>query len=99
MNEIQWEQIVVLQGKAGQAVLLGKYDQQQWFFKKEQDPHLPIKNPVIVHHFHDALLLLGQSWSFLTPLYVHPQFKAQLWKEVKQTRSLTQLTSWRMACM
>ena len=99
MNDAQWERILVLQGTAGQAILLGKYEQQCWQFKKEQDPLLKAEHPVVVKSFHDALLLLGQSWSFLSPVYVHPHFKSELWKEVKQTRSLTQLTSWRKACI
>lgn len=99
MNEQQWERLIVLEGTAGHVTLLGKQHEQKWFFKKEQDPLLKIENPEIIENFHDALLLLGQSWSFLTPIYVHPQFKAELWKEVKQSRSLTQLTSWRMACI
>jgi len=99
MNESHWERILVLEGTAGQAVLLGSYNSEKWAFKKEQDPLLFAENPVIVHNFHDALHLLGQPWSFLTPLYVHPNFKSELWKEVKKTRSLTQLTSWRMACI
>jgi len=98
MNKIQWQRILVLEGTAGQVILLGSYNHNQWNFKKEQDPLLA-ENPVIVNQFNQALQLLGQSWSFLTPLYVHPDFKAELWKEVKKARSLTQLTSWRKACI
>ena len=97
-----WERIVVLKGAAGYVTLLGQQDVEgRWQFKKEIDPLLADLSSTITvtDSFKDGLALLGPSWKYLSPAYIHPDFKAVLWTYIKAEKGLYSLPAWRKACM
>jgi len=53
----------------------------------------------VVHSFPDALALLGQSWKYLTPEYIHPEFKQQCWLHLSKQSGLFDKINWRKACL
>ncbi len=96
----QWQTIVILKGIAGKLTLFGQANRDgQWTFYHQSDAQTVEVASTTVHSFDEALSLLGQSWKYLQPEYIHPQFKKALWDNLNAEKGLFNRTNWRRACM
>jgi len=96
----QWQTILILKGIAGKLTLFGQTDPNgHWIFYHQNDAQLKEATSEHVHSFIEALSLLGQSWKYLQPEYIHPQFKKALWDNIHAEKGLFNRTTWRRACL
>lgn len=95
----KWQPILRVKGAAGTILLLGhKVRDDQWAFCRASDNGLPLQQNM-VHSFSEALSLLGPSWKYLTPEYIHPQFKGQCWSLLAKQSGMFDRINWRKACL
>jgi hypothetical protein len=103
-----WEDIIVLSGEGGRITLVGsKISNGTWIFRKKTDEsaladlfddedlsQLVHQQSSIVTDLKKAFALLGRSWVRLRPLYIHPDFKVLIWREVSSKVEAHQLRHW-----
>ncbi|GIP18579.1 hypothetical protein J40TS1_42210 [Paenibacillus montaniterrae] len=96
----QWQTILRVKGAAGNISLLARQrGEGNWEFYRSHDLSEPQQEPIIVHSFPEALSLLGQSWKYLSPEYIHPEFKQQVWRQLSGQGGLFNRSNWRKACL
>lgn len=96
----QWQTILILKGAAGKIILFARQEEDGvWQYYRSNDSLQNQANPTIVHSFQDALSLLGHSWKYLSPEYIHPAFKSQLWKNLSVQTGMFNRSNWRKACL
>ncbi|MFC6333484.1 hypothetical protein ACFP56_12715 [Paenibacillus septentrionalis] len=94
-----WQTVLIVKGAAGKMTLYARKQDQQWEFYRSSDGPSPPNELTIVHSFPEALALLGQSWKYLTPQYIHPEFKQQCWSHLSKQSGMFDRINWRKACM
>jgi|GEM_PF-923432 len=97
-----WQTILVVKGAAGNMTLFARKQQQDWEFCCSSSSPSYSTSTIgmnVVHSFPDALALLGQSWKYLTPEYIHPEFKQQCWSHLSKQSGLFDKINWRKACL
>ncbi|MGG2972080.1 hypothetical protein [Geobacillus stearothermophilus] len=108
-----WEKIIVLGGEGGRISLFGlKTLDGTWIFIKETNEtalaHILVDEDLsslvhqkskVVTEWEQAIELLGESWTRLRPIYVHPEFKRQIWKEVTSKDDVHLLEYWERLCL
>jgi len=96
----QWQTILCVKGAAGTISLLARQrDSEQWEYYRTSSINTAQLEQPIVHTFAEALSLLGQSWKYLTPEYIHPQFKQQCWSLLSKQSGMFDRVNWRRACL
>ena len=96
----QWQPILVVKGAAGKINLFARKEENgSWQYCRSNDNVEHDANTTIVFSFKDALSLLGQSWTYLTPEFIHPEFKSQFWTSISVEKGLFNRSHWRQACM
>lgn len=94
-----WQTILIVKGTAGKITLFARQNEQQaWEFYRSNEA-FDLSSPTIVYSFNDALALLGQSWKYLHPEYIHPDFKQLCWTSLTQESGIFNRVNWRKACM
>jgi hypothetical protein len=108
-----WEEIIVLGGEGGRVSILGsKTTDDTWIFTKEtnesaladilDDEDLSayvLQKSQEVTDWEQAISLLGRSWIRLQPLFVHPEFKQRIWRDVSSHVEANQLRYWEKLCL
>ena len=96
----QWQTILIVKGAAGKINLFARKEENgSWQFYRSNDTAAQNIDPTIVNSFKDALSLLGQSWTYLTPEFIHPEFKNQFWTSISVEKGMFNRANWRKACM
>lgn len=100
----QWQTILRVKGSAGTISLLArKREADLWEYYRSTNFSMSQQETVqernIVHSFSEALSLLGQSWKYLTPEYIHPEFKQQCWAQLSKQSGMFDRINWRKACL
>jgi hypothetical protein len=108
-----WEEIVVLAGEGGRVTLLGARGMDgTWMFTKETNEavladilededlsaHVRLQSK-IVKDWGEAMKLLGRSWIYLRPRYVHPEFRQLIWDEIRSREEVISLIHWERLCL